>query len=514
MNVPRTSRRITLVGAAFDGLQATLLWRTPCTRAVTVTLDASDQDGDEPKPRVGLSGSAELRKAVEQEQLGGADVASALPPDQVRYRRMLLAPMPENEWNSAVRWELAKDHGVASEELCVGCHRLGEVMEQGKRRIEVIAVSALATDVSAHAALLRQAGLNPVSIEPWAGAVARCFAGFSLGGGGPQPCFVVGVGRRSCTCAVVNDGSLQFVRHIDICGRHAHETARVDMIARLVQVVKECVQYLADAPAAQRPHVGCVLTTPDEERDIVEALSQATDLEFRTVSELLPALLKETGTNSAVRAELGKGLAAVGLMMRCDSGKGSVTPVDFLSHVDHSELPAPRRFGGRRLLVGIAACATVWSFVAWLHIQSLDRKINVAREEVRALQRQTQILGGLTSELGDQIRLINWLKEPTPVAAVLALTGQVVPEEAVIDEFTLSIRPPPTTDAPARTSATIIAKGRMPSDALLEQMARNIQRAGVFRDVTLKDDRARAKAAPQARGFELSMVMPLQECGK
>lgn len=141
----------------------------------------------------------------------GRDVVLSLPWCQMGYRRLRLASMPQEELATAVQWRAAKELAVPINTFVSSFYDVGQTQDQGRRCLDVIAVTASATDVELAVNALDQAGLTTLAVDAGAGALARALASNSRA---QQSCLVLEVGVCSSCVMVISHGQPCYIRTI------------------------------------------------------------------------------------------------------------------------------------------------------------------------------------------------------------------------------------------------------------------------------------------------------------
>jgi len=154
-----------------------------------------------------------IKKLYQETKVGVKNVVSSLPQDQVFTQVISLPKLSSDELISALKWEAEQYVPIPLAEVTLTHQVIGETKENGKEKIEVLLAAAPNRLVDRMIAVLKGAGLNPLSLELEIMAVAR-----SLVMPGSEVTMVVDLGARATDLAVIEKGQIIFVRSIATAG--------------------------------------------------------------------------------------------------------------------------------------------------------------------------------------------------------------------------------------------------------------------------------------------------------
>ena len=272
------------------------------TRQVPVEGQRAD-----PSPR---SIPASLRRVMAGSLRALPEVVTCLPPGQVRYHRLRFAPIPDEELPAAVFWQASRELGCDSQSLRTDFYDVGEVVDSGKRRREVIAVAASNADLNAHVDKLRKVGLSPNAIDTTAGALARCLV--PLAPGGEDPWLVLDLGVPTSTLIVVRNGVPRFIHSVS----RPHANDLVQLASDLTSEINLCLHYLSGAGHEQcQPGMGCVVGAGSEQEKVLATLNEGAELEFRQFADCLSAPLRATAAELPPHGRIDHWLVLLGLAL-------------------------------------------------------------------------------------------------------------------------------------------------------------------------------------------------------
>ncbi len=253
-------------------------------------------------------------------------VVTCLQSQRTHYRHLRFAAMQESEWAPAVHWQIANEKRWMLNDFYSSYYDVGTVIENGKERVEVIAVSASRPDVENHERIIRSAGLHTLAIDSPAGALARCFIDAGPAGYSNSSLLVVSLNADCTTLIVVQQGMPTFIRQVDVgltrvrCQTSAPQThstlysahtpstslssgtaqainTRVPLVEpechelgmALVDEIALCLHYLIEArPTMAQPQFGCIVGSGLSESQLLDIFCANCELEFVSLAAILP----------------------------------------------------------------------------------------------------------------------------------------------------------------------------------------------------------------------------------
>ena len=265
--------------------------------------------------------SCKLKSLLEEADFTGTQAVAILPPSRVSCRRLRLAPMPDAELSAAVRWQLARELSRDANSLRCDYYVAGELTDSGKRRVEVIAFAATCGDIDAFTRQLAAAGLDAVAIDVVPGAIGRCVSAATPNDGDAATRLVLDVGECCSTLMTFARGQPRFVRTLPlgiacIAGQVACDsvsatptpaTAAIGVFAsEAAREISLCLRYLGEFGSADAAvEAGCLLGAGGCEAALIERLNRDADVEFRLLTDTLPAgvaaILQQLPTAAADR---------------------------------------------------------------------------------------------------------------------------------------------------------------------------------------------------------------------
>lgn len=160
-----------------------------------------------------------VRRLLRDARIRPRRVVVSVTGQNVLARILLLPPIPEDEVKQAIRWEAERHLPFPVDEAVVDAQTVREVMEDGRRQIEVLLAAAPEGLVMAHLETLELAQVHVEAVEVGALAMAR-----ALDDGAQGTLALVNVGDTTTDVAIVRDGVPQFTRTILGGGAQVTET--------------------------------------------------------------------------------------------------------------------------------------------------------------------------------------------------------------------------------------------------------------------------------------------------
>jgi type IV pilus assembly protein PilM len=114
-----------------------------------------------------------LRAARRSARIRGGRGVIGMGGRNVIVRHFAFPPMPPEELRNAVRWEAERQLPVRMEDTVMDAQPLGDVTEDGQRRLEVLMAAAPERDALLHFRVATEGGLDVAAIEVTSLALAR-----------------------------------------------------------------------------------------------------------------------------------------------------------------------------------------------------------------------------------------------------------------------------------------------------------------------------------------------------
>lgn len=237
---------------------------------------------------------AAIRRAYASAPFHGRDAVACLGNEFVSYRRMLIPLLPDSQARAMVCEHAARELGRDPRDLRSDYYSIGEVNEGGRRKRELIVVSAALSDLQAMSNTLREGGLRPIALDSECGALARCLSTVE----NPEPCFIIDL-RGAAPVILVAASAAPKLIYTTGSGLHMLTRPRSDPgpagpgvasdpsgMIELAREVSMCAHYLderQDTPLIVK--YGYVVGARQEEGAVVRELTSAGIVEFRRLIE-------------------------------------------------------------------------------------------------------------------------------------------------------------------------------------------------------------------------------------
>lgn len=185
-----------------------------------------------------------IKELFQEEKVETNKVALAVGGPHVVIRRITLPIMPQKELKEAVRWEARKFISFPIEKAIVDFDVLGEVIEEGLRKLDLMVGAIEPEAVQEQLAIIKAADLKPVGITAIPLAMWHAFQK-SVEGQENGAAAIIDIGATNTNIVVIKDGKLQFSRQIGTAGNSFTEVIKEVTISegdRLDAVQAEAVK--------------------------------------------------------------------------------------------------------------------------------------------------------------------------------------------------------------------------------------------------------------------------------
>jgi len=158
-----------------------------------------------------------LRAIFQRKSLKSYYAVTCISGLEVIFRHLKVPKMPKKELREAIHWASRKEIPFPLESASLEYTILGDVVESGSVKQEVLVVVAQEKLIRKHLELLHETGLQPVKISTVPLALWRLVKQARLVD--PNRCvIVIDIGASTSHMAFINQGKLQFVREITAAG--------------------------------------------------------------------------------------------------------------------------------------------------------------------------------------------------------------------------------------------------------------------------------------------------------
>jgi type IV pilus assembly protein PilM len=218
-----------------------------------------------------------IRKLFKEHNIKSKDVVTSLPGDDAIVRYVKLPFMSDEELKNVISYEAEQYIPLAIDQVVLDFDRLGEIDEDGQKKIEVLLVAAKEEIVDRHLELIRRVGLNPAVIDVDSFALSNAFIrNYSNVEG--ETVSLIHVGAKLTTINIVEEGISHLTRDVQVAG---------NSFSREIQ--REFGMSLAEADELKRTQ-GKVLT---ETEDIMQIEVPTQEDKSARVGEALNPLLNK-----------------------------------------------------------------------------------------------------------------------------------------------------------------------------------------------------------------------------
>ncbi|OGF48653.1 MAG: hypothetical protein A2231_01475 [Candidatus Firestonebacteria bacterium RIFOXYA2_FULL_40_8] len=160
---------------------------------------------------------ATVKKLVIESNLKTKDVAISLAGDQIIVRYIKLAYMTKEELKGVIRFEAEQYIPFSIDQVVLDFHILGEITEEGQKKIEVLLVAIKEEVVNQYIQLLQGAGLNIALIDIDGMALHNALeVNYEKKEG--ETVAIINIGAKYSNLNIVEDGVTRFSRDIPIGG--------------------------------------------------------------------------------------------------------------------------------------------------------------------------------------------------------------------------------------------------------------------------------------------------------
>ncbi|NTV52119.1 MAG: type IV pilus assembly protein PilM [Candidatus Firestonebacteria bacterium] len=234
------------------------------------------QEESDPDVKNGLLAEI-IRKVFKDHNIKSKDVVTSLPGDDAIVRYVKLPFMSDEELKNVISYEAEQYIPLAIDQVVLDFDRLGELDEDGQKKIEVLLVAAKEEIVDRHLDLLRRAGLNPAVIDVDSFALSNAFIR-NYSNVVDETVSLIHVGAKLTTINILEEGVSHLTRDVQVAGNN---------FSREIQ--REFGMSLGEAEELKRTQ-GKVLT---ETEDILQIEVPTREDKSARVGETLNPLLNK-----------------------------------------------------------------------------------------------------------------------------------------------------------------------------------------------------------------------------
>jgi len=159
-----------------------------------------------------------IRRVLSSAGMRRGRVVSAIGGQAVIVRELKMPKMAKGDLQQAVRFEAGRYLPYSVRDVSMDFDILGEFVEEGQPKVEVLLVAARQEVVDKHLDALRGAGLTPFLLDVESFASMRALEPQSRTEGGPPAAVFVGLGAESTDILVTEHDRLRLTRNVNIGG--------------------------------------------------------------------------------------------------------------------------------------------------------------------------------------------------------------------------------------------------------------------------------------------------------
>ncbi len=160
-----------------------------------------------------------IKKLIKENDLGTKNVVTAISGDSVIVRYVKLPYMSEDELKNVITYEAEQYIPLAIDQVVLDFEVLGELEEDGQRKIEVLLVAAKEDIIDRHIDLLKRAGLTPVVIDVDTFALANAFD-YNFERNEGETISLIHIGAKLTTINILENGVSHLTRDVAVAGNN------------------------------------------------------------------------------------------------------------------------------------------------------------------------------------------------------------------------------------------------------------------------------------------------------
>ncbi|HEY6101801.1 MAG TPA: type IV pilus assembly protein PilM [bacterium] len=203
-----------------------------------VTPPGAVREGGVTEPHI-LSDA--IRRVVSSAGVRRGRVVSAVGGQAVIVRELKMPKMAKPDLQQAVRFEAGRYLPYSVRDVSMDFDVLGELVEDGQPKVEVLLVAARQEVVDKHLDAVRGAGLQPFVLDVESFATMRALEAQSHADGGPPAAVFVGLGAETTDILVTERDRLRLTRNVNIGGNNLTRAvaSRLDVEFSMAEELKK-----------------------------------------------------------------------------------------------------------------------------------------------------------------------------------------------------------------------------------------------------------------------------------
>lgn len=160
-----------------------------------------------------------IKQLFRDNDIKGTQVVTAIAGDAVIVRYVKLPYMSEDELKNVISYEAEQYIPLAIDQVILDFEVLGDLEEDGQRKIEVLLVAAKEEIIELHIALLKQTGLAPVVIDVDSFALQNAHE-FNYGATEGETIALINIGAKLTTINILESGITHLTRDVAVAGNN------------------------------------------------------------------------------------------------------------------------------------------------------------------------------------------------------------------------------------------------------------------------------------------------------
>ncbi len=190
-----------------------------------------------------------LKRLLREHGIRKEKVSSLLVSKSMIFTEMILPAMPDADLKEAVRWEIKKVMH-SQEDTVIDYIINNETVEDGKKKLSILAFAVRRDEVSHHVKLLKNASLIPAALDVGPLALLSAFD-YNYGWEKEKRYAILDIGASKTTLSIVSSGSVRFIRFIPLAGNDITRSIQDEEHIDFQAAEAKKVQYASSPDEAQ-----------------------------------------------------------------------------------------------------------------------------------------------------------------------------------------------------------------------------------------------------------------------
>ncbi|MDO8444491.1 MAG: type IV pilus assembly protein PilM [Deltaproteobacteria bacterium] len=190
-----------------------------------------------------------LKRLLRQYGIRNEKVSSLLVSKSMIFTEMILPAMPDADLKEAVRWEIKKVMD-SQEDTVIDYIINNETVEDGKKKLSILAFAVRRDEVLHHVKLLKDASLIPAALDVGPMALLSAFD-YNYGWEKEKRYAILDIGASKTTLSILSSGSVRFIRFIPLAGNDITRSIQDEEHIDFQAAEDKKVQYASSPDEAQ-----------------------------------------------------------------------------------------------------------------------------------------------------------------------------------------------------------------------------------------------------------------------